>query len=84
MKKEIRDERISVILHGITGIAAGYLSSTTNVSFAFLLMIVILIFSGFITDIIVGKRGTRWWISNGAILYIFTWFVIWVYIYNMR
>ena len=84
MKKEIRDERISAILHVITGVLAGYFSSTTTVSFAFLLMIVILILSAFVTDFLVGKRGIRWWIGNGAILYIFTWLVTWIYIYNMR
>lgn len=78
----IGQEKISVILHAITGIIAGFLSySLKNNYIALLSMIVILVFTSLGIQKIF-KKDAKWVLSNGLIIYIFIWFISWVVFFN--
>jgi hypothetical protein len=32
---------------------------------------------------IFGVKEFNWWFANGGIVYVFTWFVVWVVLFNM-
>lgn len=78
----MKDERLTAIIHFLSGIIVGYVSSTLTVNASFLLSIFSLFALAYITDSITGRRGIKWWVGNGAVIYIFTWFTTWIYILN--
>lgn len=84
--KEFFDKDLrAVIVSGIFGVIAGYISFTANESlFSFVTAIVLLIISqGVIKAIWKIKEERKWWFSNGIIMFVFTWFVIWTIFYNI-
>jgi membrane glycosyltransferase len=76
--------RTSMGIHTVLGIIAGYVSIwLENVLFAAGAAIVILIITGYVTEMIVKKKGIKWWLTNGGVLYLLVWIVSWVYLFNL-
>jgi uncharacterized protein (DUF983 family) len=76
--------RVSVVIHIIVGIVAGYLSFVlANVWLGLGVMIALLLVTGFVTERFVKKKGIKWWMGNGGIIYIFVWVVSWIYFFNL-
>jgi hypothetical protein len=76
--------RISLGIHTIMGIVAGYLSIFTGRALYSLgLAILILIVTGYVTEFILKKKGIKWWMSNGVIMFLLVWIVAWVFFFNM-
>jgi hypothetical protein len=81
---DLKVSRISLGIHTVAGIIAGYISYIlANNLYAFGAMLVILLVTGYATEFALKKKGIKWWISNGAILYILVWIVSWIFLFNM-
>lgn len=84
MDKDLKDARISVLVHTIAAIVVAYISLQLGTFwYAFPLAIVVLIFIGTLMERVVGKRGYMWWFGNGVIIYLFVWYVSWVVLANI-
>jgi hypothetical protein len=80
---ELNVSRISLGVHTIAGIAAGYVSYVlANNLYALGAMIVILLVTGYATEFALKKKGIKWWLSNGALLYVLVWLVSWIFLFN--
>ena len=79
---ELRSSLICAFVGAITG----YLSFTVNqVGLNLIMMVVILGITAFvIKNIWKIEKERKWWISNGIIIFIFTWFVVWTLFYNLQ
>ncbi len=76
--------RISVILHVVTGIIAGFLSVTLGTTlYAVGVAILLLLASGYLAEKLIKKKGIKWWIGNGAIIYLLVWLVTWIFFFNL-
>ena len=83
-KKELNLSRISVIVHTVIGIIAGYFSYILGEAlYGIGIMIVFLLASGYLSEKLVRKKGIKWWLGNGGIILIFIWLVSWIYFLNM-
>ncbi len=81
---DLNASRTSLGIHTIAGIAAGYLSHVLASSlYAAGVMVVILLVTGYATEFALKKKGIKWWLSNGALLYILVWLVSWLFLFNM-
>ncbi|MEM5871405.1 MAG: hypothetical protein QW051_00870 [Candidatus Aenigmatarchaeota archaeon] len=85
---ELNASRISLSVHTIGGIIAGYISYLLgtvggNKIYAIISMFVILLIIGYATEFALKKKGIKWWLSNGAILYLLVWFVSWILLFNI-
>jgi transcriptional regulator of nitric oxide reductase len=83
---ELKETRISLGIHTIAGIAAGYVSqvlAATSKLYSIGAMLIILFAVGYFTELVLKKKGIKWWMSNGGLLYILVWLVSWIFIFNM-
>lgn len=81
---ELNTSRVSLGIHVVMGAVAGYLSMFMGRALYSLgLAILILIITGYSTEFILKKRGIKWWMVNGGVLYILVWLVSWVFFFNM-
>ena len=76
----------TAVINIIAGAAAGYASFVIDQA---LLAIFIAIVSVALLSLILGKlfgvkKGAKWWISNGVIIFLFTWFIVWTIFYDIR
>lgn len=82
--KEANETRVSLGIHTVIGIIAGYLSILLGSTlYSFGLAILILVITGYVTEFVLKKKGIKWWMTNGGILYILVWLVSWVFFLNM-
>ncbi len=80
---EIMKKRISGGIHAAGGVFMGYVSvALSDVLISFAVGVVFLLFIGYVVEFLVKKKGIKWWISNGAILYILFWLVMWIFFFN--
>jgi len=81
---DLNISRVSIGIHTVLGIAAGYVSILLeNALFAFGAAIAILVVTGYATEMVVKKKGIKWWMTNGGVLYILAWIVSWIYLFNI-
>jgi hypothetical protein len=80
---ELLQSKVSVVIHTIAGIIVGLLSINFDVWLSFLIGIILLFGIGYMGEILFGKKGFKWWLSNGFIVYIFVWLVTWIYFFNI-
>ncbi len=81
---ELNASRISLGIHAIVGIAAGYLSMfLERALYSLGLAVLLLIITGYGTEFILKRKGIKWWMSNGGMLYILVWLVSWILFFNM-
>ena len=76
--------RVSLAVHTVAGVIAGYTSVLLDrVIYSFGLAILILLITGYVTEFLLKKKGMKWWMGNGGVLYILVWLVTWIYFFNM-
>lgn len=81
---DLAASRISVGIHALAGIGAGYASIFLDSGwFALGLAIVVLVALGWGIERVVEARGRKWWIANGAFIYFLMWIVSWVFFFNV-
>lgn len=81
---ELNASRISFGIHTAVGIAAGYISIFMGRALYSLgLAVLILIITGYLTEFVLKKKGIKWWMANGGVLYILVWLVSWIFFFNM-
>lgn len=84
MDPDLKATRISVLTHAIVAMIIGWVSlQLATFYYAFPLAIAVLIALGFIMERALGKRGIKWWIGTGVIIYLFVWYVTWTYLFNL-
>ena len=80
---EAMKEKISLVIHAIAGCVMGYVSTAlNNPLYAAGLAIAVLLVAGYATEFMVKKKGIKWWLSNGGLLYLLFWLVMWVFFFN--
>ena len=80
---DLNASRVSLGMHTVAGIISGYVSYVlANNLYALAVMIVILLVTGYATEFALKKKGIKWWLSNGALLYILVWLVSWIFLFN--
>ena len=80
---DINTTRVSMGVHTVMGIIAGYASMFFEALYSAGLAILILVITGYMTEFILKKKGIKWWMSNGGVLYILVWLVTWVFLFNL-
>jgi hypothetical protein len=81
---ELNISRVSLGIHTVAGIIAGCVSyMLANNLYALGAMLIILFVTGYATEFALKKKGVKWWLSNGAVLYIFVWLISWIFLFNM-
>jgi len=82
--EDLKASKVSLGAHTIAGIAAGYVSYLlANNLYALGAMLIILFITGYATEFALKKKGVKWWMSNGGIMYILVWVVSWIFLFNM-
>ena len=76
----------STIIHALIGAMLGYVSFTINQPLLnTVLAIAVLVVTIFIVRLIFKvKEKAKWWISNGIVIFIFLWLVVYTIFYNMN
>ncbi len=83
MNEDLKQARMSVMIHIAVGMAVGWLSLMLGgVMYALGLAVVIAIVLGHLTERVIGKNKMTWWVSNGLFVYFFAWFDMWVFLAN--
>jgi hypothetical protein len=82
-KEGLRDQRISVLIHVMLGLAIGAASPFLGRAlYAIALGIVAVVLVGHVLQRILGNREFSWWLGNGPFIYLFVWLDAWVFIVN--
>ncbi len=85
LKKYFDAELRTTLSFMVLGVIAGYASflSRSNV----LSVIIMLVFLGagwlLMQRVVKEKKDMKWWLGNGMVVCIFTWFVVWTIFYNV-
>jgi len=87
MDDDLNHIRTTIALHVVVAVAIGYLSVVISRIYgdwiSILLGLVILWGIGKVSNKIVGKKGFKWWFSNGIFIYLFTWLISWIVFFNL-
>ena len=83
MDPELKASRAVMIVHTVLAIAMGWASPQLGILLAGFTGIALLLVCGYACEKLVGKKGIKWWIGNGVIIYLFVWLVSWVYFFNI-
>ena len=84
---ELKQSRISLVIHVVVALAAGWISVIVAAMgrslFAIGLGLVILYATGFVAQKVTGQKGIKWWAANGIIVYLLFWFISWTLFFNI-
>lgn len=75
--------KISLGIHTIMGIVAGYASVMFDTLYSVGIAIVILLVTGYAVEFVLKKKGIKWWMANGGVIYILVWIVTWTFLFNV-
>ena len=82
-ENEMKEIRISVLLHLAAGVAMGLVSVYVGSGLAAIAAAVVAgVIVGHVTQRIVGKKPFSWWFGNGLFMYFFVWFDVMIFIAN--
>ncbi len=85
--EELKSSRLSVAIHVVAGLFAGWLAFLVGGMFGDVVAVgaglAVLMLTGYLTEIVVKKKGVKWWLSNGGILFLFFWLISWVFFLNL-
>ena len=81
----MKKENISIGVHCLAAITAGFLSRwLENSAAALAVAVLILLITGNMAEKITkGKKNLKWWFANGLLIYIFIWLITWIALYNL-
>jgi len=88
MNPELKASRITAGIHAVLAIIMGWLSPAvarqfgTNWAPAGLGMLLLFI-CGYICERLAVKKGIKFWIANGVLVYLLLWLVSWTYFINL-
>ena len=86
-EKEISQARIVVVIHLVAAVFAGWVSIQiallSRSLFAGVFGLALLVGIGFLTEKLVSRKGLKFWLGNGVIIYLFFWLVTWIYLFNL-
>jgi len=83
MDDELKQSRISLLVHFVAGAAIGWLSTMLGMAmYALGMALVVAIFLGHLTERVVGKKKFSWWVGNGLFIYLFAWLDVWIFLVN--
>jgi cytochrome b561 len=81
---EAKLSRVSMLVHTIVGIGAGWLSNLMGGTLSGVgVLIISLVILKIGTDKATGK-GAKWWLANGGAVFIFVWLIAWIFFFNMK
>ncbi len=84
MDDELRDSRVSILIHLVAGAVMGLVSpALPEAIYALGLGLVAAFLLGHLMERFVGRRKIGWWIGNGLFIYIFVWLDFWIFAVNM-
>ena len=84
LKEYFDIEMKSTVIYAVIGIIVGYISFIVgNSLMALALSMIVLILTYVVLNRKV-KKGVKWWIGNGIIVYIFIWILVWSIFYTMN
>ncbi|MCD6477603.1 MAG: hypothetical protein J7K87_01240 [Candidatus Aenigmarchaeota archaeon] len=78
----MKEENISFWTFSIIGIIVGAISIFFDWKTSFLIAVIVLVLIGEI----IGKKfkkNTKWWLSNGGMIYLLMWIISWVFFFNL-
>jgi hypothetical protein len=82
-KEDLKDQRISVILHMLVGAAIGLAAPLFGYGYYVLIAAVaVAIVLGHLTQRIVGKQKFSWWLGNGLFIYFLVVADVWIFVAN--
>jgi len=79
----MNEENKAVVVFSIFGVAIGFLSKflgSARISFVTALFVMIIIGKIFEK---VFKKDSKWWLKNGAPIYLLFWLVFWILFFNL-
>ena len=85
MELERKHSIVSVSLHTVVGIVAGYLSLLVGgpVNALGLAIVVLIILVFVLQKLLKIQKNKKWWVGNGIVVYIFIWLVSWIVFFNL-
>lgn len=85
MNPELSAQRVSVGLHSVLGVIAGYISLSFSMGFYALgFSIAVMLLLGIITKKTLGQgKDKNWWLGNGGAIYMLVWFASWTLLFNL-
>ena len=84
MDDELRDSRVSILIHLVAGAVMGFVSPVLPEALHALgLGLVAAFLLGHLMERFIGKRKLSWWLGNGLFIYIFVWFDFWIVAVNL-
>lgn len=80
----MEDDKLNMIIYLFLGIFVGMLSYyLKNATYTLITVIIIAFLSGKVLERKFGKKGIKWWISNGLFIYFFMWIISWLFLLNL-
>ena len=87
MDAELAHIRISIALHVVVAALIGWVSVVVSRIYgdwiSILLGLLVLWAIGKVSNKIVGKKGFKWWFTNGIFIYLFVWLISWILFFNI-
>ena len=81
---EQKETKISLSIHTVVGIIAGYMSSMFGeMLYSLGIAIALLAITGYAVSFALKKKGMKWWLANGGVIYILVWVLVWVFAFNL-
>ena len=80
---ELKQIRITLLIHAVTAIAIGWISNFLNSWVSFPIGIGALVAAGYLSEMITKKRGMKFWFANGIFIYIMLWLISWTIFMNL-
>ncbi|MBI4021062.1 MAG: hypothetical protein HY369_02375 [Candidatus Aenigmarchaeota archaeon] len=76
--------RVSVVVHSLLAAGVAYASTMVVTGLAGLgLGLIVLFAADFLLERALGKKGVKWWLANGAAIYVLFWLVGVIYLFNI-
>jgi len=78
----MKEENVSMLVFIISGIIVGGISKFFSAGISFLISVIVMIIIGKVLAKKFGK-DTKWWVTNGGLIYLFIWIIAWVLFFNL-
>jgi len=80
---ELKQTRISLMIHAPVAIAVGWLSAFLDHWVAGVIGIAVLFACGYVSEKLAKKKGIKWWLANGIFIYVMFWLISWTVFLNL-
>ena len=79
---ELRTAVINIVAGGLMGYVSFVIDRPLMA--AFMAVVAVALLSLLLNNITKEKKSKKWWISNGVLIFLLTWFVVWTVFYDIR